>query len=170
MAVKTISSGSYSPDISEKVIFCDTAKNKITIILPNIAESGLNNLEDYGFYIVDSGNNASVNNITIIAGGVQKVNSLKSLSISSDGGVASISVASLYDWVCNISYTQSTKASLVQIPQTNILKYPINPEWVNEKVQQSGLKVKVTGGAVFKYNDTLFQSPYWWLSGPPVVW
>lgn len=86
----------YVVDGNDGTINVDTSVNSVTIILPNINNSGFANTSK-GFIINDISSNASVNNITITANG-NSVNSASSVVISNNGGSAKCSVANINEW------------------------------------------------------------------------
>jgi hypothetical protein len=86
----------YVVDGNDGTINVDTSVNSVTIILPNINNSGFANTSK-GFIINDISSNASVNNITITANG-NSVNSAASVVISNNGGSAKCSVANINEW------------------------------------------------------------------------
>ena len=96
--VKYIPAGTtqYIVDGSDGEINVDTSLSAITIILPNIINSGYTN-SDKGFIINDISGNAATNNITIIAAN-NTVNSQSSVLISTNGGSAKCSIASMNEW------------------------------------------------------------------------
>lgn len=96
--VKYIPAGTtqYIVDGSDGEINVDTSLSAITIILPNIINSGYTN-SDKGFIINDISGNAATNNITITAIN-NTVNSQSSILISSNGGTAKCSIASMNEW------------------------------------------------------------------------
>ncbi len=96
--VKYIPAGTtqYVVDGNDGQINVDTSVSAVTIILPNIINSGYANT-DKGFIINDISNNAATNNITIVASN-NTTNSQSSVLISVNGGTAKCSIASLNEW------------------------------------------------------------------------
>ncbi len=86
----------YVVDGNDGTINVDTSVYAVTIILPNIRNSGYSNTTK-GFIINDISGNSSINNITIIAND-NSVNSTTSVVISVNGGTAKCSVANLNEW------------------------------------------------------------------------
>lgn len=86
----------YVVDGNDGTINVDTSVNSVTIILPNINNSGFANTSK-GFIINDISSNASVNNI-IITANRNSVNSASSVVISNNGGSAKCSVANINEW------------------------------------------------------------------------
>jgi hypothetical protein len=86
----------YVVDGNDGTINIDTSVNSVTIILPNINNSGFANTSK-GFIINDISSNASVNNIVITANG-NSVNSASSVIISNNGGSAKCSIANINEW------------------------------------------------------------------------
>ena len=126
MSIAKISAGTFSPDISVTTIFCDTSKGEINIILPNIQDSQLDRKEDYEFFIIDTSDNASNNNIVLTGSNSngQQVNSKDRIILSQDGVVASLKPASYLNWVCNVSSLEAQQVSgLSNIGKTNCINY-----------------------------------------------
>lgn len=96
--VKYIPAGTtqYVVDGNDGQINVDTSVSAVTIILPNIINSGYANTEK-GFIVNDISNNAATNNITIVASN-NTTNSQSSVLISVNGGTAKCSIASLNEW------------------------------------------------------------------------
>jgi hypothetical protein len=86
----------YIVDGNDGTINVDTSVYTVTIILPNINNSGFANTSK-GFIVNDISSNASVNNITITANG-NSVNSASSVIISNNGGSAKCSIANINEW------------------------------------------------------------------------
>ena len=86
----------YVVDNNDGTINVDTSVNAVTIILPNILSSGYYGTAK-GFIINDISNNASVNNIIIVAAD-NIVNSTSSIPITQNGGTAKCSIANQNEW------------------------------------------------------------------------
>lgn len=85
----------YVIDGNDGEINVDTSANAVTLILPNIINSGYANTK--GFVINDYSGNAGTNNITIVAAN-NTVNSQNSIIISVNGGTAKCSIAGMNEW------------------------------------------------------------------------
>lgn len=95
--IKYISNVSaYVVDASDDIINVDTSLSEVTVILPNIPNSGLI-LFPKVFYINDATQNASVNNIIII-GANTTVNSGQDTRIFIDGGSAQAYIANINEY------------------------------------------------------------------------
>ena len=86
----------YVVDGNDGILNVDTSVNSVTIILPNIVNSGFANTTK-GFIINDISNNASVNNIYIVAIG-DTVNSTSQVTIGINGGSAKCTPANRNEW------------------------------------------------------------------------
>ena len=86
----------YVVDNNDGTINVDTSVNAVTIILPNILGSGYYGTAK-GFIINDISDNASVNNIIIVAAD-NTINSTSSVSITQNGGTAKCSIANQNEW------------------------------------------------------------------------
>ena len=84
----------YPDDV---VLNCDTSLAPVIIDLAKIPANYFST--QYKLYIVDSGNNASVNNITINSGAGQTINSASSIKITTNGGSVAVIISS------NTTYT-----------------------------------------------------------------
>ncbi len=81
---------------NDGILNVDTSVNSVTLILPNIINSGFANTTK-GFIINDISNNASVNNIYIVATD-NTVNSASQVTIAVNGGSAKCTPANLNEW------------------------------------------------------------------------
>ena len=125
--VKYIPAGTtqYIVDGSDGEINVDTSLSAITIILPNIINSGYTN-SDKGFIINDISGNAATNNITITAIN-NTVNSQSSILISSNGGTAKCSIASMNEWFA------------VTEPSTGGMSGNLTPNYISKAATSSSL-------------------------------
>jgi hypothetical protein len=80
----------YNVSPTDDIINVDTSLSPVTVVLPNIQNAQLN-LFRKNFYINDAGNNAFVNNITIIAaGGVVNSGQVTRIKINTGSAVCTI--------------------------------------------------------------------------------
>jgi hypothetical protein len=129
--VKYIPAGTtlYIVDGSDGEINVDTSTSAITIVLPNIINSGYANTEK-GFIINDFSGNAGTNNITITASN-NTVNSQSSILIASNGGTAKCSIASMNEWFA------------VTEPSTNGMSGNLTPNYIPKANTSSTLNDSV---------------------------
>lgn len=129
--VKYIPAGTtqYIVDGSDGEINVDTSVSAVTIILPNIINSGYENT-DKGFIINDISGNASIYNITITASD-NTVNSQSSVLISANGGTAQCSIASMNEWFIVIE------------PATSGMSGNLTPNYIPKAVTSSTLNDSV---------------------------
>jgi hypothetical protein len=102
----------YEDDV---VLNCDTSTGPVTIDLAKIPDNFFST--QYKLYIVDSGNNASVNNITINAGAGQTINTAAFIKISTNKGSVVVTISN------NTTYTglvSNTVANNDFIPVTYV--------------------------------------------------
>jgi len=102
----------YADDV---VLNCDTSTGPVTIDLAKIPDDYFST--QYKLYIVDSGNNASVNNITINAGAGQTINTAAFIKISTNKGSVVVTISN------NTTYTglvSNTVANNDFIPVTYV--------------------------------------------------
>lgn len=92
----------YPDDV---VLNCDTSTAAVVIELAEIPDDYFST--QYKLYIVDISNNASVNNITIVAGAGQTINAGISVQISTNGGSVVVMISG------NTSYTALQSNALI---------------------------------------------------------
>ena len=92
----------YPDDV---VLNCDTSTVAVVIELAEIPDDYFST--QYKLYIVDISNNASVNNITIVAGAGQTINSAASIQINTNGGSVVVMISG------NTSYTALQSNALI---------------------------------------------------------
>ena len=90
----------------DTIINVDSTAAAITIILPNIANSGLL-LYPIRLFINDVGNNSATNNITIKPN-LDKINNHSSFVISTNGESVDLIPCSNTEWLCNSSNVGTT--------------------------------------------------------------
>lgn len=87
---------------SDQVLNCDTTLAAVTINLKLIPADYWSTLTK--LYIKDSGNNASTNNITIVAPNGFKINNQQSIVINVNSGSALVRIGSNTDYVAELNY------------------------------------------------------------------
>ena len=87
----------YNISCDDDIIYVDTSLSPVTIVLPNIQNSGQLSFVNKIFTISDCSNNASTNNITILAAG-NTVNSGQDTAILSNNGSAFATIVGLNSW------------------------------------------------------------------------
>jgi hypothetical protein len=92
----------YPDDV---VLNCDTSSAAVVIQLAEIPDDYFST--QYKLYIVDISNNASVNNITIVAGAGQTINAGLSVQITTNGGSVVVMISG------NTSYTALQSNALI---------------------------------------------------------
>lgn len=119
--VKYIPAGvtEYVIDGNDGEINVDTSTSAITLILPNIVNSGYEN-SDKGFIINDISNNAGTNNITIVAAN-NTVNSQSSVLIMVNGGTAKCSIANQTEWFVITEPSVSGSSGFTQIEYLDLV-------------------------------------------------
>lgn len=94
-----VNGGAYSVPTNVGVVLCDTSKGACYITLPNILSSRADAL-GYRVIIQDIGNNASVNNITIVVSKPnEKVNGQSNVVISTNGGASLVNPFGDFYWI-----------------------------------------------------------------------
>jgi hypothetical protein len=83
---------------TDDILNVDTTLGPVTIVLPNIKNSGYM-IRPKTFYINDVGGQASVNNITIEATGGDQINTSSFVIIDKDDGSGSININSRTEWL-----------------------------------------------------------------------
>lgn len=89
----------YNDDV---VLLCDTSTGPVTINLLEIPANTWST--QWKLYIIDNSNNASVNNITIVAGGSQLINTQPNLVLNTNGSGALIQIVSNTNFIGNLTY------------------------------------------------------------------
>ena len=116
-----IAAGSYSlADTDRGNIFVDhTATGTVALSLPDI--STLTSPERVEYYIIDSGLNAEINNITITAFAGQTINGLTTLVLSSDGESVILATNGGTKWIIKdkVSLTSDTKEGIIATATTS---------------------------------------------------
>lgn len=87
----------YNINCDDDIIYVDTSASPVSIVLPNIQNSGITLLTNKTFTINDYTNNASVNNIAIVASG-NSVNSGQTTAINSNNGTAFATIVGVNSW------------------------------------------------------------------------
>jgi hypothetical protein len=87
----------YNINCDDDIIYVDTSASPVSIVLPNIQNSGITLLTNKTFTINDYTNNASVNNIAIVASG-NSVNSGQATAINSNNGSAFATIVGVNSW------------------------------------------------------------------------
>jgi hypothetical protein len=87
----------YNINCDDDIIYVDTSASAVSIVLPNIQNSGITLLTNKTFTINDYTNNASVNNISIVASG-NTVNSGQATAINSNNGSAFATIVGVNSW------------------------------------------------------------------------
>ena len=88
---------SYNANFDDDIIYVDTSASAVTIILPNIKNSGILFSTSKTYTINDLTNNAFNNNITIVGAGCN-VNSGQNAIITSNNGTAFATMVGLTSW------------------------------------------------------------------------
>jgi hypothetical protein len=83
---------------NDDILNVDTSLGPVTIVLPNIKNSGYM-LRPKSFYINDVGGQASVNNIRVEATGGDEINTNSFVIIDKDRGSGSININSQTEWL-----------------------------------------------------------------------
>lgn len=139
--VKYIPAGTiqYVVDGNDGEINVDTSVSPVTIILPNILNSGYANT-DKGFVINDFSGNAATNNITIVASN-NTVNSQNSLAISVNGGTAKCSIAGMNEWFI---VTEPATGGMIGSLTANYIPKAINSSTLGDSViYQNGTRIGI---------------------------
>ncbi len=128
---------------NDSILLCNTSLGAVTINLGTIPTSYWNTT--YKLYIKDNSNNASVNNITIVAGTGQTINGGSSLVLNTNGINAIIRITSNTTYLASLSYTAPDGYTTIQeegvsLPQRQILDF----QGANVTATDNGVKTIVT--------------------------
>ncbi len=135
----------YVVDGQDGVINVDTSINAITIILPNIYNSGFAN-STRGFIINDISGNASVKNITITAIG-NTTNGSSNVVINQNDGSANCSISNLTEWFIIVEPSTSGTTYTFDNQPTPGSTNPVTSEgiyaWTNSNFAPIGSAITV---------------------------
>lgn len=98
-------SGNISAQVDDVTLLCDTTLGIVKVDLLEIPADRW--LTTWRIYIVDSGNNASVNNITIAAPIGYTINGAASAVINVNGGIAVLTISSNTSYLASFSFSSS---------------------------------------------------------------
>lgn len=101
-----IVSGNVTLFDDDSVLLCNTSSGAVTINLNLIPANYWNTT--YKLYIVDNNNNASVNNITIVAGAGQTINGASTLVLNTNGVSCMVRINSNTAYISNIAITSTS--------------------------------------------------------------
>jgi len=170
--IKTIvgNNGNYFVTGNDDVINVDTSAGGLTLIIPNIANSKLQQFYK-SIYINDIGNNASVNNIRVVTIGIDTINGSPYIDIDINNASVILELTGLTTWLADFG-TATSPANAdekVKVSSTDAL-----PEFLQNKlVAGSGINFNVlnllgvekiqvssTGGSSdINYSNVLFVDP-----------
>lgn len=127
----------------DSILLCNTSLGAVTINLSLIPANYWNTT--YKLYIKDNSNNASVNNITIVAGTGQTINGGASLVLNTNGINAIIRITSNSTYLASLSYIAPDGYTTIQeegvsLPQRQILDF----QGANVTATDNGVKTIVT--------------------------
>lgn len=131
--------GSVDVFDNDSILLCNTSLGAVTINLATIPDNYWNTT--YKLYIKDNSSNASVNNITIVAGSGQTINGASTLVISTNGAstIVRISSNNTYGADAPDGYTTIQEEG-VSLPQRQILDF----QGANVTATDNGSKTIVT--------------------------
>lgn len=98
---RTVTGTVYVED-SDQVLNCDTTSGAVTVNLKKIPANYWSTF--YKLYVKDYGNNASVNNITIVAPTGYKINGAQSVVISVSDGCCLVTINTNTDYLADFSF------------------------------------------------------------------
>lgn len=131
--------GSVDVFDNDSILLCNTSLGAVTINLATIPANYWNTT--YKLYIKDNSNNASVNNITIVAGTGQTINGASTLIISTNGASTVVRISSNNTYRSDVpdGYTTIQEEG-VSLPQRQILDF----QGTNVTATDNGFKTIVT--------------------------
>ena len=100
----------YPDDV---VLNCDTSSGAVVIELAEIPDDYFST--QYKLYVVDISNNASVNNITIVAGIGQTINATASIQITTNGGSIEVLISGNTTYIGLQSNPVSTPTGFIPV-------------------------------------------------------
>ena len=143
----------YNDDV---VLLCDTSVGAVIINLLEIPPSNWST--QWKLYIVDSGNNASVNNITINSGVGQTINIQPTLTLNTNGASAVVRIVSDTDFIASSTFTASSGVQSVTGLNTD------NTDPANPIVALSVDGITITGAGTLADPLVAVQSDSGWLN------
>ena len=122
-----IVSGTVSVTTDDSILLCDTTTAAVTINLQEIPAGSWNT--NYKLYVADNNNNASANNITIVAPAGYLINGQPSITINTNKGTALIRINTDTSYIANLSSGTGTSGYTtiqdegVALPQRTVLNF-----------------------------------------------
>ena len=83
---------------NDDILNIDTTLGIVTLVFANIRGSGFNFIQKQ-YYVNDIGNNASVNNIVLLATGGDQINSNASILLAQNGASVQVQISSQTEWL-----------------------------------------------------------------------
>lgn len=148
--------GTITVKDNDVVLNCDTSVGAVTINLLQIPDNYWNT--QYRIYIVDSGNNAATNNITINAGTNQTIDNFSSKVISTSGDRVVISVSSNNSYI-TIDAVTATALTKLQVNNTVfVMKNGSDSTGLVERMDKPFLTITAARTAALSYFSSRTQN------------
>ena len=132
---------------ADTIILCDTSVGAVSLQLLEIPNDQWNTT--YKLYVVDKSNNASVNNITIVAPVGFTINNLSTLVISTNGGGVLIRVASNTGYLGSLNFSTG---SVSVVNRQNPFAVPVTLTTALDTLDISGFQTTAIGNDVYLQN------------------
>lgn len=150
--------GTITVKENDVVLYCDTTSAPVVVNLLQIPDNYWST--QYKIYIVDSGNNAATNNITINAGTSQTIDNASSKVITTNSDSLVITVSSNNSYVANQAQKASIN-SLTQLVVNNtvfVMKNGDNSTGLVERMDKPFLTIAAARAAALAYFTSRTQS------------
>jgi len=170
---RTLGAGIHIISVTDSNILCDTSSGAVNLVLPKISEV-LNNVKKQGYsvgavgvfplYVTDISNNASTNNITIVANtGDSYSNNLSSVVIKTNNGSVAVKPVSEINW----SVLKSQEASPFTLTTNGTSgASALSGDSLNIPIYQSQFNLTTNGtGGASTFNGTTLNIPNYLPSG-----
>lgn len=145
------------PKQDDSILLCDTSAGAVAIeLLTPATQNGVGYWStQYKLYVIDSGNNASVNNITIIAPAGCLVNGSPTFTINSNGATLLLRIVSNTNYIGQYSVIGGAGSSFYQTLQLNSVSVT-----QRQKLNFLGDNVTITDNAGNNSSDVTILPPY----------
>jgi len=129
----------------DTILLCDTSLAAVSVTLLEIPNDQWNTT--YKLYVVDNSNNAAVNNITIVAPVGFLINGAASLTISTNGGTALVTITSNTSYIGLLSSAGAGGGSISVLNQSVLISSAAT------SMNFIGIQASAIGGAITIQNN-----------------
>ena len=151
----------YNLNCQDDILNVDTSSGVIIIVVPNIINNGLDSIPKR-FYVNDVGNNASVNNITLVSLSGNTINSSSSITLNTNGISVELFQTSNIEWFASTSNGGSSGGVQSIVAGTNIQVDNTDPQ--NPIVSTNATKITVVANYSALPSASTVPSAFYWCS------